>query len=274
MTMRDAGPSRRELGDFIRAQRERLAPERIGIARGSRRRTPGLRREEAAALCGLSVTWYTWLEQGRDVALSAASLAGVARGLGLDRAARAYVFELAGRHDPQLPTPEPERLDHGLASVLKAIAAPAYILDARWNAPACNERARRLFTGWLDRPGERNLLRFIFLEPAARDVIVDYEERARRVAAEFRAANGAHLADPRLHALVEELNHDSALFARLWREHAVLGREGGLRRFRHKRDGIVCFEQVALNLAAHPDLKLTVLVPAETPAPRKLCRGS
>lgn len=270
----DTPTSRRELGDFIRAQRERMAPQRAGLAPGGRRRTPGLRREEAASLCGLSVTWYTWLEQGRDVTLSAAALAGVARGLGLDRAARAYIFDLAGRRDPQAPAPKPPAVDAGLAALLTAIAAPAYVLDQRWNAIACNTRARRLFRGWLDRRDERNLLRFIFLEPVARAVIVDYEERARRVLAEFRAGVGAHLADPALRTLVGDLRAGSALFARLWEERAVLSREGGLRRFRDQHGGVLVFDQSGFNLAADPDLKLTVLVPAVRPPPKTPSRGS
>lgn len=262
MLQPDAATRSRELGEFIRAQRERLAPESVGLARAGRRRTPGLRREEAAQLCGLSVTWYTWLEQGRDVALSAAAIARVARALRLDRAARAYVFELAGRHDPEQGAAEPDIVPPSLAAGLRAIAAPAYILDGQWNAVACNGRARRLFTGWLDRRGQRNLLRFIFLEPSARALICDYDERARRVAAEFRAGVGAQLAEPGLRALIEALRRESPLFDRLWNEHAVLGREGGQRTFHHPRDGFLRFEQLSFNLAAQPELKLTMLIPA------------
>ncbi len=252
---------RQELGNFIRARRERLTPENVGLTRAGRRRTPGLRREEVAQLCGLSVTWYTWLEQGRDVALSATAITRVARALRLDRAARAYVFELAGRHDPEHGIAEPEIVPNALVAGLKAIAVPAYILDGQWNALACNARARRLFPGWLDQPGERSLLRFIFLEPAASQLICDFDERARRVAAEFRAGVGIHLADPRLRSLIEDLRRGSSLFDRLWNEHAVLGREGGLRTFRHPRDGFLSFEQLSFNVAAQPELKLTMLVP-------------
>ena len=149
---------------------------------------------------------------------------------------------------------------------VEAISSPAYILDRSWNARSWNRPAERLFTGWLDRQedhGDRNLLRFIFLEPAARALICGWEERARRVAAEFRAARGAHLDDPALRALVDELHRNSPEFARFWDEHAVLGREGGERSFNHPKDGFLRYEQVTFNLAGVADFRLTMLVGKE-----------
>jgi transcriptional regulator with XRE-family HTH domain len=256
-----AAANRRELGDFVRSVRERLRPDDLGLARAGRRRTPGLRREEAAQLCGLSVTWYTWLEQGRDVSMSAAAIARLARGLKLSRTERAYVFDLAGRRDPEQDDGEAEVMTAAIDASLKAIAAPAYILDRTWNAKAWNARASKLFVGWLDRQGDRNLLRFIFLEPTARSLICDYDDRARRVVAEFRAGASARLADRPMRELIEELRSRSRLFAKLWNQHAVLGREGGVRTFNHPTDGFLRFEQVTYNLASNPDLKLTILVP-------------
>src|SRR5262249_46529236 len=155
---------RRELGDFIRAQRERLTPEAAGLVAAGRRRTPGLRREEVAQLAGLSATWYTWIEQGRDVSISPTALARLATALGLGRAARAYLFELAGKRDPDPGSGAVDPLPPAVAAAVAAVSAPAYLLDRYWNARAWNAAAERLFVGWLDRPGERNLLRFIFLE--------------------------------------------------------------------------------------------------------------
>ncbi len=182
---------RRALGDFVRAQRERTAPESLGLPPGSRRRTPGLRREELAQLCGLSTTWFTWIEQGRDVSVSPSALARLASSLRLGRAERAYLFDIAGKRDPD------QAADDANASIAPAVLAcvetirsPAYILDRTWTARSWNAKARHLFAGWLDAPGEHryNLLRFIFLTPSARTLICDWEPRARRVAAEFRAA--------------------------------------------------------------------------------------
>jgi transcriptional regulator with XRE-family HTH domain len=255
---------RRELGDFVRAQRERLAPASVGLVAARRRRTPGLRREELAELAGLSTTWYTWIEQARDVSVSPSALARLAQALRLDRAQRAYLFELAGKRDPDPGASEADELPPAVASCVAAIEAPAYVLDRCWNAKAWNAPAERLFIGWLDAPpednAERNLLRFIFLASGARSLICDWERRARRVTAEFRAHCGAHLDDPTLRALIDELRRVTPDFARMWEQHGVLGREGGTRTFNHPRDGFLTYEQVTFELAGHADVKLTMLV--------------
>ena len=259
---------RRELGDFIRAQRERTAPE-AGMPAPRRRRTPGLRREEVAQLASLSTTWYTWIEQGRDVSVSPHALARLAGTLRLDRAQRAYLFELAGKRDPSPGDSDGDALPPAVPAAVSAIASPAYVLDRQWNARCYNTAAERLFTGWLDQPGrdsERNLLKFIFLDPGARSLICDWEHRARRVVAEFRAHCAAHLDDRSLRRLIDELSRNSAEFARMWERHGVLGREGGERTFNHPRDGFRRYEQVTFELAGHADFKLTILVEAASAA--------
>jgi transcriptional regulator with XRE-family HTH domain len=251
---------RRELGDFVRAQRERLSPAASGLVAAPRRRTPGLRREEIAQLAGFSTTWYTWIEQGRDVSMSPTALARLAGALRLGRAERAYLFELAGKRDPDPGNSETDDLPPAVLASVAAIAAPAYLLDRNWNARAWNAAAARLFTGWLDGDSDRNLLKFIFLEPGARALICDWEERARRVTAEFRAHCGAHLNDRALQALIDELRRRSNEFAEMWDRHGVLGREGGERTFSHPQDGFLRFSQVTFDLSGHNDAKLTILV--------------
>jgi transcriptional regulator with XRE-family HTH domain len=265
MTKIRSPEQRRALADFVRAQRERLAPAAQGLAGGKRRRTPGLRREEVAQLSGLSATWYTWIEQGREVSISPAALARLAGALRLGRAERAYLFDLAGKRDPDPGATDSDTLPPAALRCLEAIAAPAYILDRCWDARGWNAPAERLFTGWLDQAGERNLLRFIFLAPSARALICGWEERARRVAAEFRATCSAHLDDPALRRMIAGLHQESAEFARFWDEQGVLGREGGERTFNHPRDGFLRYEQVTFALANGPDLKLTILIGRETP---------
>ena len=251
---------RQALGGFARAQRAKLAPEMFGLEIGSRRRTPGLRREEVAQLCGMSATWYTWIEQGRDVSVSPGTLARLAKVLRLSRAERAYLFELAGKRDPDEPTlDETADLPPAFAEALKSFSQPAYLLDRAWNARAWNEPASRLFVGWLDGQASRNLLRYIFLEPAAKKLISDWDHRARRVLAEFRADYSRHLDDPAMQALIDELRQSSAVFARIWEEQSVVGREGGERRFNHPREGKLRYEQLTFNLANRPDFKLVLL---------------
>ena len=192
------------LSAFLRALRERQSPAEFGLAAGSRRRTPGLRREEVAQLCGLSVTWYTWIEQGRDVSVSASTLARLARGLRLSRAERSYLFEVAGKRDPERPG-NGDDPPEGVLACVDAIDGPAYILDRTWGARRWNAKASRLFAGWLDADGEKNLLRYIFLRPEARTLILDWTSRAQRVVAEFRAAVTGYSDDPDIRRLVDEL---------------------------------------------------------------------
>jgi transcriptional regulator with XRE-family HTH domain len=252
---------RRLLGAFLRTHREALAPDQ---AAGGRRRTPGLRREEVAQLCGLSTTWYTWVEQGRDIAVSAAALARLANALRLTTAERAYLFELTRRRDPAPPVAGPAAVVPAeLLAVLRTTAVPAYLLDRLWHVRGWNDAAGRLFAPWFD-SGETNLLRYVFLDPTARDFIWDWEDRARRLLAEFRADTAHNPDDPGMHALVEGLRRDSTAFTQFWNSHTVLAREGGERVFNHPRDGVVRYQQVTLLPARHSDHKLVMLLPRET----------
>ncbi len=188
----------------------------------------------------------------------------LAGALELGRAARAYLFELAGKRDPDQERRDSDDMPAAVRACVEAIAAPAYILDRYWNARAWNGAAARLFVGWLDQPGERNLLRFTFGHPAARSLICDWEARGRRLTAEFRADTGTHLDDPKLREKIAALRRDSLEFAQCWDHHGVLGREGGERTFNHPIDGFLRYQQVTFNLASQPDLKLTMLVQQET----------
>lgn len=258
---------RKALGEFLRTHRGRLAPASLGFQAG-RRRTPGLRREEVAQLCGLSATWITWLEQGRDVSASPQALATLAQALRLTPAERGYLFELAEKRDPAAPpAPGDDGMDApaALADAVAAMNVPAYVLDRAWTARAWNPAAAQLFVGWLDRSPDKNLLRYVFLSPAARRIIPDWEARACRVLAEFRADSSRHMDDPALAALVEALGRDSPLFARAWRAHDVIERAGGERSFDHPRQGRLFYEQVSFTLASRPDFKLVMLMPRGLP---------
>lgn len=258
---------RRALGEFIKTQREQTTPAQAGLppsAVGARRRTPGLRREEVAQLCGISVTWYTWIEQGRTDSVSPQALARLAEALHLPRAKRAYLFELAGKKDPVLPAHgEDQPIAPEILEVVRNFRAPAYLLDRYWNALAWNPAARKLFAGWLDeRGGNRNLLHFMFCTPQAQALTGDWEQRARRVVAEFRADCAQALDDPQVESMVEELSAHNALFKRAWRLQDVVEREGGERRFHHPQLGELSYLQVNFRVANRPDLKLVTLMPA------------
>ncbi|NYT58070.1 helix-turn-helix domain-containing protein [Alcaligenaceae bacterium] len=255
-----ASVRRKALGDFLRQARGRVQPESFGLPSGVRRRTPGLRREELAQLCGISVTWYTWIEQGRDVSVSAAVWARLASVLSLARAERHYLFELAECADPEHGHGNVTPLPSYLADCVHSVTAPAYILDRGWNVLARNEPLLRLFDGWPDRDDSPNLLRYIFSDPAARDLVVDWEQRASRVVAEFRADAATHVDEPDVRAVLDGLLQTSPVFAHWWTRHAVVDREGGLREFNHPVHGILGYQQITFRLATRPDCKLVMLL--------------
>jgi transcriptional regulator with XRE-family HTH domain len=269
--MMHSDKARLQLGEFLRARRDRLRPEDFGLPPGQRRRAPGLRREEAALLCGISPTWFTWIEQGRTAAVSVATLAAIARGLRLSRAERAYVFELAARADPAPPSSAGADPD-SLRPLMDAVRIPAYVLDRHWDAVLWNSAAAELFPGWLGarraaNGPPRNLLHYVFLEPGARRFIVRWAERSRRLVAEYRADTTAWRNDPVRQRLVRELSEGSAEFREAWSSQTVLGRDGGRRTFLHPRRGRCDYEQLTLRVEGRPELKFTALSPARPAKP-------
>lgn len=249
---------RRLLGTFVRARRESIAPD----SPGRRRRTPGLRREELAARAGIGATWVAWIEQGRAVRASAETLARLADALKLTRAERSYLFSLSARHDPADPFSPP------LAAAPPAIEAlvgrldwPAYGLDAAWTVCCANAAARWLLFGLFEDEEQPNLLRYVFTDPRARNLLPDWEERSRRLLAEFRRDYGLTLDDPRVAGVVDWLRENSEAFRSYWGEQAVHSRDGGLRIFRHPDDGDCRFIQHSLSDVERGDFRLVVLEP-------------
>jgi transcriptional regulator with XRE-family HTH domain len=250
------------LGSFIRTRRERISPEQVGLPAGLRRRAKGLRREELAALCGISPTWLTWIEQGRTGSVSAGAISRIAGALLLSRAERDYLFELAGARDPEKAALVSE-LNPGetLAEAVVKIQTPAYVLDRARNAIAWNRHAARLFVGWLDKESsEPNLLKYVFLNPQARDFIAEWPFRAQRLVAEFRGDCKAVLDDPEISTQIEELRRKSPEFDSLWSAHNVLERGGGERSFLHPILGNITLRQLTFRLAHSPNLKLVILL--------------
>lgn len=212
-------------------------------------------------LCGLSTTWYTWIEQGRDIQISAAAAARLADVLRLSLTERGYLFELAHRRDPSpAASSGTGSVDPALAALLQTIVAPAYLLDGGWCVQAYNDAAEQLFQPWFG-SGEPCLLRFVFLQPVARRFICDWEQRAQRLLAECRADMAQQASDSPLRERVTELQKESPDFARLWHQHAVLAREGGERAFQHPQRGLLRYRQTTLLPATRMYSKVVVLVP-------------
>ncbi|GAA2712059.1 MULTISPECIES: helix-turn-helix transcriptional regulator [Streptomyces] len=255
---------RRELGAFLRSRRERITPDQVGLPHTGRRRTPGLRREELALLAGISATWYTYLEQGRDIRTSDQVLDALASVLRLDRYERGHLFQLAG-HAAAVEIEEPEPLAAEVAAVpLLLQPHPAYIIDGNYDVLSCNRAAGELFphlTAAGDRPA--NFARWVFLEPAARAVLVDWEIEARGLLARLRTLAGRHPGDFRWIRLIDELSTGSPEVRAWWPQYDVQTRHGGRKRLRHPGRGVTDFTYTAFHLAEQPEQ--TLVIYAENP---------
>jgi MmyB-like transcription regulator ligand binding domain/Helix-turn-helix domain len=231
---------RRELADFLRSRRERITPEQVGLPPGRRRRTPGLRREEVAQLSAVGVTWYTWLEQARDIQVSAQVLDAVAGALLLDPTERAHLFVLAGVPDPD-PGKECPFVTPSLLAVMEQLEPlPACVTNSRYDILAFNRTFRHLVGDLGDLPaGDRNLLWLMFTHPAWRAALVDRDEVARRCTAQLRAAMAEHVAEPVWELHVKRLQQASAEFRELWRQHEVVRLTDSPKRFLNSRVGLL-----------------------------------
>jgi transcriptional regulator with XRE-family HTH domain len=231
------------LGDFLRNRRGRLGPADAGLPAGTgRRQTPGLRREELAALAGVSVDYYIRLEQGRDTNPSAAVLDALARALRLDEESRRHLHRLARGPRPTDPPPGipgPAAVRPGLAQLLDLVRpTPAYVLDPTSNLLAANPEGLHLLAGidaWP--PQERNLVRYVFLHPESRQVFAGWHGMAEDCVAHLRTVEAADPGSPALAALVGELSAASAEFAELWRHYDVRTKSGSVRAFQHPAVG-------------------------------------
>ncbi len=255
---------RQELAEFLQALRQRGIPEEFGFPSGARRRTQGLRREEVAQLAGISATWYTWIEQGREVNVSAEALERLASALKLSKSERTYLFDMADRRDPQAHILEADAAPETLVQMLSSIQIPAYIMGRTWDILAWNLPASDLFIDWLDKTSadsRPNLLRFVFQHPNAKQFVVDWEMRARRLVAEFRADCRSRLEETELKRLVNELSQANPDFDRFWKQHDVLERQGGQRKFMHPKHGMISYSQVTLRPVEQEQLKLVLLQP-------------
>jgi transcriptional regulator with XRE-family HTH domain len=213
---------RKELGHFLRTMRGRVEPARHGIATGSRRRASGLLREEVAMLAGISATWYTWLEQGREANPSSQVLNALADVLKLLPVERVHLFKLA--KPDWLPETRPaEPPDPSIAGLLAALSPnPAYVLDRAWVFTAWNDEAANLFGGFDPaEPSKRSLLARLFLDPGWRALFVDWEVVSRSAIAQFRAATVGYAAAPDIRAVLDPLKALSPDFALQWAEMRV-----------------------------------------------------
>ncbi len=248
----------RELADLLRSRRERLQPADVGLSAGARRRTRGLRREEVAQLAAISTTYYTFLEQGRDVHPSRQVLDALARALRLAPAERAHLYELAHGHQP----PDARQPDEVLAPAVAALVDrldphPTYVTGRRFDVLAANRAARALWTDWsLLPPQERNMLWWMFTAPVARTTLIQWEAEASALLARFRAAADRHPDEPEFAALIQRLQAASAEARAWWPRHDVVALSSGTKRLHHPLLGDLDLQYVVLQVADDPEQKL------------------
>jgi transcriptional regulator with XRE-family HTH domain len=256
---------RAELGAFLRARRAAVKPADVGLAQSSgRRRTPGLRREEVAQLSGVSIAWYTWLEQGRVLVTSAQIIDAVARTLRLDDEAYRHVRHLSGLPLPLPPVsaaaPEPVQ-----RMVVNLMPNPAYVIDRRFDFHTWN----RAYTAvWRD-PGHlpedrRNLLWLFFTDKGLRELVGNWESRARALIAQFRATAGRYPDDARLQRITADLNETSPEFGKWWADYTVGGFTDPDHVIIHPVAGRITFDLSQLRLVQHPALTLVLQTPRTT----------
>ncbi|MFI0778116.1 helix-turn-helix transcriptional regulator [Streptomyces sp. NPDC021212] len=270
---RGADIRRTELAAFLRSRRERITPEQVGLPRGRRRRTPGLRREEVAQLSTVGVTWYTWLEQARDIHVSVQVLDAIARALLLDRSERAHLFALAGEVDPTSGN-ECSGVPQSLQVMLEQLEPfPACVQNARFDLLAYN-RSYRLLMCDLDAlpPEDRNCLWLAFTHDEWRASLVEREETIRLMAAKFRAAMAEHVAEPAWKALLRRLEEASPEFREIWARHEVLRPGDKIKLFRQSEVGVLRLTSTSLWTGPNQGPKLLTYTPVDTETRERLER--
>ncbi|MFI9720172.1 helix-turn-helix transcriptional regulator [Streptomyces sp. NPDC052396] len=265
--------SRGALGAFIRSRRERLSPAELGVSSTARRRTPGLRREEVAAMSGVSLSWYTWLEQGRDIKVSRQVLASLARTLRLSPTEQQHLYRLAGEVPPAAEDRGacPVAAGH-LQAVLDALEPnPAFLLDQHWDILAWNRAETGLFTDFSQLPpARRNTLWMIFGWGPARELMTDWEQQATLVVAQFRMAADQRPADGRFQEIVTGLREESPDFRRYWDRHEVASYQTVLKHFRHPSVGQLALRQTKLAAADDPRIQLVIRLPEDAGSAARL----
>jgi transcriptional regulator with XRE-family HTH domain len=254
---------RRELAAFLRSRRERISPEQVGLTTSGRRRTPGLRREEVAQLAGVGVTWYTWLEQARDINVSEQVLQAIAGTLRLDPHERAHLFTLAGAPEPPKDK-ECRAIPPGVHAMLEKLDPfPALVANARFDILAYNRPYDELMGVSALPAHEQNAVLQAFTNPEWQRRMPDLADRWPQMVGQLRAAMAGHVAEPAWRSLVKRLRNESAEFEALWVRHDVQPMRNLTKRFRHDELGVLTFDYTYVWLGQRTELRMTTYTPAD-----------
>ena len=261
---------KRQLSEFLKSCRARVSPADVGLPEADRRRTPGLRREDVAALAGVSVTWYTWLEQGRDIQVSAAVLERISSTLQLSPDEREYLFALV-QHRPAPPLNWRENeVSPALQRMLDSLGVPAIAMTVRWDVLAWNKLACKVFRDYSKIPAERrNLLRILLVDEKVYPKDPElFDAMAHRVIAKFRVDYSPFTGDPDFEQLISELESESETFRRLWNSSEVVGRSEAI--VRHPQLGGVTLEHTSYVPEGSPGLRVVIYCPYDDESRAKI----
>jgi hypothetical protein len=254
-----------ELAHFLQTRRARISPEQAGLSNGGRRRTPGLRRGEVALLSGISVDWYTWLEQARNIQVSAQVLESIVRALQLDSNERKHLFLLALQQLPADLTPVESVISPMLQTFLDLQGtSPAFVTDQRLNVVAWNKVASMIYGNYeAMTTRERNSVWRMFTSPYVRQLLQEtWETHARHKLAQFRANYGKFAGDPWWMEIIDELNRASEEFRAWWPQHDVLNGPEGMKINYHPTAGLIVFNQISFLVSDAPQLTVTINIPS------------
>ena len=264
---------RAQLSEFLKSCRGRLSPQAVGLPPGGRRRTPGLRREDVAALAGLSATWYTWLEQGRDVRASDRVLESLSRTLRLSTEERDYLFSLAQNRPAPLQAARVEELPESVKRTLDALNMPAEVITPRWDVIYWNDMVIRCFRDYGSMEAERrNLFRILMTSPEYQDDPEEFLSMARRITAKLRVDYSQAAGDPSFDALIEEMNEASATFRELWPSPEIRTRSEGVHLLRHPQLGGITFEHTSYVVEGAPSLRVVIFAPHDAESAGKIAQ--
>ncbi|MGV9774045.1 helix-turn-helix transcriptional regulator [Streptosporangium sp. NPDC003464] len=247
---------------FLRSRRARVTPADVGMAVGDvrSRRTPGLRREEVAVLAGVGVSWYTWLEQGREINVSGEVLDSIARVLRLDAAEREHLYLLAGLNPPQMPPVTGRQVPDGLRRMIDSwLPRPAYLLDRHWNLVAVNQAAELVFGYGED---DHNCLVTFFAGTLYRSSLCHWRDAAQAIVGQFRADAARYPDDAEFGRLAADMCAVSPEFAEIWAEHDIRNATTGNKTVTHPDAGDLTFDYTTLTLPDLPGHRLMLHTPA------------
>lgn len=255
----------KEFGDFLKTRRAKIQPSQVGLPEGAHRRTPGLRREEVASLSGVGLTWYTWIEQGRPIQVSAQVLESLARALMLDKQETLHLYTLAGQAPPNDFLSSYDNVNPMLQHMLDSLDySPATITDARWNLIAWNKAALKLSFDYSKVDiYKRNLLQMMFTNEEFQKTFTDWSSTAQSMVARFRAVYGKFVDDPWIEAFINDLKAESKDFKLWWSMHNVKTEDERNKVIIHPVLGKLVFEETSFMVANNTNLKMNIFTPLE-----------